>query len=346
VRSVGDGDHGKYPASKSRVNARSAFAIAWLFSLFFFVSSCKPGNAPSSANAQVTPVDPNQARLPVPSDLPPRREKIWTDFDGAQALAEARVLTDFGVRPSGTDANKQVRQHLVDRLAKLGWQTTEQRFTQHSSDRKDIEFCNITARFGRFPASPKRIVIGAHFDTAQMQEFRDVGASDGAANTAVLIEIARVLAFDPQLAGHIELLFLDGNAPFQELNLNDGLFGSRFYIQMLRINQHAGDIYAAILLGNVGSANLNFAPNSEPKLASTLKTAAGVLGMKLEAANRSLLADHVPFAQAGIPSITLLDAESPFLHTADDTVERLNADSLAKTGNLILYFVAATTTVQ
>jgi glutaminyl-peptide cyclotransferase len=346
VRSVGVGGHGNRRASRDRIDGRSAFGIAWLFSLFFFVSSCKPGNTPPSANSQVTPVDPNQTQLPVPTDLPPRREKIWTDFDGAQALAEARTLTDFGIRPSGTDANKQVRQHLIDRLAKLGWQTTEQRFTQHASDGKDIEFCNIIARFTRFPASPKRVLIGAHFDTPRMQEFRDVGASDGAANTAILIELARVLAFDPQLAGHIELLFLDGDAPMQELDLNDGLFGSRFYIQMLGINQHAGDISAAILLGNVGSANLNFAPNSDPKLANALKTAAGALGVKLEPANRSLLADHVPFAQAAIPSIILLDADSPFLNTADDTVERLGADSLAKTGNLILYFVATTTTVQ
>ncbi len=345
MRSAGAGGRGNYCAPTERTNARSAFGMIWLFSLFFFVSSCKPGNTPNSANSQRTPIDPNQARHSVPGDLPPRREKIWTDFDGGQALAEARALADFGIRPSGTDANKQVRQHLVDRLAKLGWQTTEQRFTEHASERKDIEYCNLIARFTQVPASPKRILIGAHFDTPEMREYRDVGASNGAANTAILVELARVLAFDPQLAGHIELLFLDGDAPFQELNLNDGLFGSRFYIQMLRINQHAGDINAAIFLGNVGSANLNFAPNSDSKLASALKTAAGVLGVKLEPANRSLLADHVPFAQAGIPSISLLDAESPFLHTADDTTERLDADSLAKTGSLILYF-ATTTTLQ
>ena len=87
-------------------------------------------------------------------------------------------------------------------------------------------------------------------------------------------------------------------------------------------------------------------PNSDPNLAGTLKNAATVLGIKLEPANRSLLADHVPFAQAGIPSIALLDAESPFLHTADDTADRLDADSLAKTGNLILYFVASEATIQ
>jgi len=57
-----------------------------------------------------------------------------------------------------------------------------------------------------------------------------------------------------------------------------------------------------------------------------------------------LLADQTPFLQAGIPSVALLEADSPILNTADDTAQRLNIDSLAKTGKMILYFVAATTT--
>jgi Zn-dependent M28 family amino/carboxypeptidase len=225
-------------------------------------------------------------------------------------------------------------------LTSLGWQTTEQRLTEHAPDGRQIEFCSLSARFSRYPASPKRILIGAHFDTPPTQEFRDPGASDGAANTAVLVEIGRTLALDPQLAANVELLFLDGDAPFQELNLNDGLFGSRFYAQMLRNDQHGGDILAAIFLDNVGGANLNFVPNSDSNLANGLRKAATVLGIRLDPTNRALLADHVPFAQAGVPSITLLDADSPFLHTADDTADRLDKDSLAKTGELILCFTA------
>jgi hypothetical protein len=54
----------------------------------------------------------------------------------------------------------------------------------------------------------------------------------------------------------------------------------------------------------------------------------------------------MPFLQAGIPSVALLDANSPVLNTADDTTERLNIDSLAKTGKTVLYFVATTPTSQ
>jgi glutaminyl-peptide cyclotransferase len=340
VRRVRVVEEVEFRASKKEPDVRIALGAIWFISQLLVVSSPGAGGALPPATPQKPPSELNQTNTPPSDGTATPLEKIWANFDGHQALAEAKALADFGPRPSGSDANKLVRQHLVERLNNLGWQTSEQSLTEHAPDGREIEFCNLIARFSRAPASPQRILIGAHFDTPPSQEFRDPGASDGGANTAVLLELARTLAFDPPLAGDIELLFLDGDAPFRELNLSDGLFGSRFYTQMLRINQHAGDIRAAILLDNIGGSTLNYLPNSDPALVAALRKAATVLGVKLEPANRSLLADHVPFAQAGIPSIALRDADSPFLNTADDTPDRLDTDSLTKTGNLILYFAA------
>jgi glutaminyl-peptide cyclotransferase len=274
------------------------------------------------------------------------RERIWNDFNGNKALAEAKALVAFGPRPSGSEANIQVRAHLVERLNQLGWQTAEQRFTDHSPDGKPIEFCNLIARFSESPFSSKRVLIGAHFDTMPTQEFKAIGATDGAANCAILVELASVLASHPALASQVELLFLDGDAPFRELNLSDGLFGSRFYVQMLRIREHTDDVRAAILLRNTGDGALNYAPNGDGAVIEQLKTAAHVAGFNLEPDNRLLLGDQMPFLQAGIPSVALLDADSPVLNTADDTIERLNVDSLAKTGKTVLYFLATTATSQ
>jgi Peptidase family M28 len=318
-------------ASKRKPTGWSAVGVVWFLGLFFIVSNCKSSDTATPAESPKPQVDANYPNGPVPIETSPRRENIWADFNGRQALAEA---------------NRQARQHLIDRLTSLGWQTSDQRLSEQAPDGRQFEFCNLIARFSGSPMSAKRFLIGAHFDTPPTQEFRDPGASDGAANTAVLIELAGTLASDPKLAGDVELLFLDGQAPFRELNLNDGLFGSRFYTQMLRINQRAGDIRAAILLDNIGGGALNYLPNSDPTLIGALKKAAAVLGIKLDPANRSLLADHVPFAQAGIPSIALLNADSPFLYTADDTADRLDVDSLAKTGNLILYFIANETAIR
>jgi glutaminyl-peptide cyclotransferase len=339
VIDVGEDEEGRFQTVGRKPGIGSTFGTLWLLSLFFMVPSCKPGDT-AAPTGSPPHAEANQLRASTPSGTPGRSEKIWTDFDGSRVLAEAKTISDFGPRPSGSDASKKVRQHLTDLLKSLGWQTTEQRLTEQAPDGREVEFCNLIARFSNSPASPQRIIIGAHFDTSASQEYRDAGASDGAANTAVLIELARTLAQDPQLAGNVELLFLDGSAPFREVTLNDGLFGSRFYTQMLRINQHIGDIRAAILLNNVGGATLNYLPNSDPNLVGTLKNAATALGIKLESANRSLLADHIPFAQAGIRSVTLLDVNSPFLNTADDTADRLDGGSLTKTGSLILYFAA------
>jgi len=80
--------------------------------------------------------------MPIRKTLPPKRNTVGSGenldhFDGRLALAEAKVLTGFGPRPSGSDANKQVRQHLVERLTSFGWQTSEQRLTeQHRTGAK------------------------------------------------------------------------------------------------------------------------------------------------------------------------------------------------------------------
>ena len=308
------------------------------------LSDCKRPEMTASNSAENRGSDLILIQNPIKTS--PHREKIWNDFDGNKALAEANALATYGPRPSGSEANTRVRSHLLERLNQLGWQTTEQRFTDHSPEGKQIEFCNLIARFPGSSVSSKRILVGAHFDTMPTQEFNAIGATDGAANSAILIELARILASDPALAGQSELLFLDGDAPFRALNLSDGLFGSRFYVQMLRLHERAEDIRAAILLRNTGSGLLNFAPNGDPTVIERLKIAAHIAGFVLQPANRLFLADQMPFLQAGIPTVALLEADSLILNTADDTPERLNIDSLAKTGKMILYFVATAATPQ
>jgi glutaminyl-peptide cyclotransferase len=322
----------------STTTRRTRTAIAFWLVLFaaFGTTGCKPKAAESEEvsrkNSQSTP-------------LPPRREKLWLDIDGNRALTEAHTLARFGPRQSGSDANAQTQKHLTDTLVELGWEPVAQAFTDNAPDGRRIQFSNIIARYSHFPKATKRFIIAAHFDTLATNEFPAIGASDGAANTAVLIELARVLALDPQVAGQVELLFLDGSAPFRQTTISDGLFGSRFYTQMVGINQQTGDIRAAIILQNVGTdgARLMFSQNSDPKLAAQMGNAAKLLGYRLDPSNRPFLADHVPFQQAGVPAMAFLDANSQLLNTADDTSERLNPTALAKLGSLITCFLAQST---
>lgn len=311
------------------------FAVA-----IWFLCSCekKPENEGSnqSPEAKQTP------------SVPPRQNAIWKEFNGERAFDTAKTILRFGQRISGTEPLNQLRPYITGELKRSGWQAEEQRFSEQTQVGRQVEFCSLVAHSVRLPVITPRLVVAAHIDSLDLGIANDPGASDGAANTAVLIEIARILAADPRLAAHIELLFLDGHMPFRQIGPNDGLFGSRFYTQTLRINQHTKDVRAAISLENLGERNttLAYPPNSDSGLIAQCRSAAEALGLKLEPETRPLLLDHVPFQEAGIPAIALLDADSPILNTADDTGDHLEAEALAKAGYLVLYILSKQITDQ
>jgi glutaminyl-peptide cyclotransferase len=312
----------------------------------YFLCSCQKKSETEESNQSPTAGQTPQASATPP--LPPRRNAIWKDFNGERALDTAKSILRFGQRISGTEPLNQLRSYISEELKRSGWQAEEQRFTEQTPSGRQIEFCSLVAHSGRLPVITPRLIVVAHLDTIDLGIASDLGATDGAANTAILIEIARTLAIDPRLAAHIELLFLDGHMPFRQIGPQDGLFGSRFYTQALRINQHTMDVHAAISLENLGerTATLAYPPNSDSGLIEQFRTAAEELGVKLEAGTRPLLLDHVPFREAGIPAIALFDANSPILNTADDTGDHLGSEALAKAGYLVLYILSKQITDQ
>lgn len=323
-----------------------AQAFALLTVIIALLCSCE-----KKSETEESKSSPGAGQTPPPAPtppLPPRRNAIWKDFNGERALDTAKTILRFGQRISGTEPLAQLRPYIIGELTRSGWQAEEQRFTEQTPAGRQIEFCSLVARSGRLPVNTPRLIVVAHFDTLDLGIASDLGATDGAANTAILIEIARALAIDPRLASHIELLFLDGHMPFRQISPHDGLFGSRFYTQALRINQRTKDVRAAISLENLGERNtiLAYPPNSDSGLVEQFRTGAEALGVKLEAGSRPLLLDHVPFQEAGIPAIALFDANSPILNTADDTGDHLASEALAKAGYLVLYILSKEITDQ
>ncbi len=273
----------------------------------------------------------------------PIQEKIWTKFDPDRTLAIAKRITDLGPRPSGTEANRSARNLISAEVSQWGWEIREQRFSERSPENKIVDFCNLVAHFSKGPIAEKRLLVGTHFDSLRTQIYLDRGATASAAATAILIELARVLAVDPVLASQVELVFFDGAYPFRQVTSIDGFFGSRFYAEMLSVNRSVDQISAAVILENVGSGDfaLNVTRGSDPGLVSKFQKAASSLDLSLKTAGRWIITNQDPFVEKGVPAITLLDADSPILNTADDVAERLSADSLAKAGTLIVYFISS-----
>lgn len=300
------------------------------------VVSCKPvslGSGEPSANQSVaTPTPP----------LPPRRQAIWKDFDSERSLAAAQAILGFGNRIAGSEALDKVRGYLKSNLVTAGWEVTEQPFTEQAPGGQEIRFSSLIGRYQQVPLAKPFYLVAAHFDSLNLGFAVDPGATDGAANTAVLLEIAHALSLDPRLAAHIELLFLDGHMPFHQITPNDGLFGSRFYTQLLQFNRNPDAASAAVVLEHLGGSGLplGYAPNSDAGLIEQFRGAAQSLNINLETGKRPLLLDHVPFQNTGTPAIALLDLDASYLNTADDDATRLNRDALGQAGELVLYFLS------
>jgi Zn-dependent M28 family amino/carboxypeptidase len=46
----------------------------------------------------------------------------------------------------------------------------------------------------------------------------------------------------------------------------------------------------------------------------------------------SIIDDHAPFLQAGIPAVDIIDFDYPYWHTTSDTIDKISADSLEAVG--------------
>jgi Zn-dependent M28 family amino/carboxypeptidase len=160
----------------------------------------------------------------------------------------------------------------------------------------------------------------------------------------VLLELARVLALRPDLAGKLELIFFDGEEAYEALTDTDGLFGSRYFAQQLVTEGKAKQFRGGLLFDMVGDKALTITlpPDSPPELAAGIFASADALKVRTHFTyfESDITDDHTPLNEIGIPVIDLIDFDYPPWHTPDDTVDKLSAESLRITGAVATHFLA------
>ena len=304
-----------------------------------------PPTAPATESAapQVASRAPQGAK-----PLPPGPAEIWKEFSGEKAFEEVKKQVAVGPRPAGSPELEKARVLIEEGLRRAGWESERQVFTDETP-RGRIQFSNIIGRFpggGKSPAptDTQRAIVCSHYDTKRFTMIPFVGASDGASSTGALLELARVLALDPALAVQVELVFFDGEEAVMQFTAQDGLYGSRHYAQQLQSSGRARQFQCAILWDMIGDADfgITLSPDSPPKLASDVLASAEALDLRssFRYHNVNIYDDHVPLQSiARIPAIDLIDFDYPAWHTADDKLDRLDPDSLRKTGAVTLHFL-------
>jgi glutaminyl-peptide cyclotransferase len=257
-------------------------------------------------------------------------------FDSNRAWEHLRQLVALGPRPAGSQAIEQSRRYIKDQLAAVGVAVAEQAW----DDQTPIGPVHMINLVATIPGARKdRLVIAGHYDTKRFREFRFVGANDGGSSAAFLIELGRVLK-SRRNPLTIELLFLDGEEAVLEWQGNDHTYGSRHYVEAARRDGTLASLKALVLVDMIGDRDLRFLRdlNSTPWLVDTIWAAAD--RQKLSAYFRpdrdQIEDDHLPFVQAGIPSVDIIDLEYPAWHTAGDTLDAVSARSLQVVGDVLV----------
>src|SRR5260370_30495936 len=120
----------------------------------------------------------------------------------------------------------KVRTHLKSELLSNGWEATEQNFTEQAAGGQEMRFASLIAHYARVPLPKPFYLVAAHFDSLNLGLAVAPGATDGAAHTAGLLEIAHTLSLAPRLACHLQPLFPDGHMPFHQITPNPGFLHS------------------------------------------------------------------------------------------------------------------------
>ena len=161
-------------------------------------------------------------------------------------------------------------------------------------------------------ARKDRLVVAGHYDTKRFDDIRFVGANDGGSSAALLIELARVLKARKN-ALTVELLFLDGEEAVVQWQGDDRTYGSRHYVETARKDGSLRSLRAMILVDMVADRDLRIRRdlNSTPWLTDIIWDAARreKLGAYFVAETTQIEDDHLPFIQAGVPAVDLIDLD-------------------------------------
>ncbi len=306
-----------------------------LFALLF----CGAPGCKRQSGADTTTQTPSGSTAPVPAE-------IWRVFSGDKAFAHVKAQCDIGPRPSGSAELEKARELIAAELQRNGWQVDRQTFID-TTPRGKVTFVNLVARFGGSDKTQQYIVC-SHYDTKVFDTIRFVGASDGASSTGALMELSRVLALDPALAKRVELVFFDGEeavVQYSQSNgvLTDGLYGSRYYAKNLASTGRAKQFRGGILWDMIGNKALNItlSPDSPSALMQGILASADQLHSRsaFSVYDRTILDDHSPLNEAGIPVLDLIGFDYPYWHTADDTLDKLSPESLQTVGAVTLHWL-------
>lgn len=256
-------------------------------------------------------------------------------FNAQSAYQAIITQLSFGPRFPGSPGHQKQIEWIKNQLSESGWEVELQHFIY-----KNTQLTNVIAKTGD---SNRPILIGTHFDTRRFAD-RDpdlqkrneavLGANDGASGVAVLLEIAKNIKENDKNNAYW-LVFFDGEDQ-GDIDGWDWIQGSIFFASTLKTIPKA-----VIIIDMIGDADLAIYQEgfSHSELQEQIWQIAFHLGYGenfIPKIKYSIIDDHKPFVDLGIPSILLIDLDYSHWHTVNDTVDKISPKSLKQIGLLLM----------
>jgi glutaminyl-peptide cyclotransferase len=310
-------------------DSKRAFALALLLLIGFL------------ATGSLTPLaqtKPSPAKPKTPAPAPAEKS---ADFDAARAYEHVKRMVAMGPRPSGSEAIKKTQDYIEAELKGYGLKITEDNFTA-STPNGPVIMKNIMAVLPG--EKPEIVLITGHYDTKQQPGF--VGANDGGSSAAAVLEMARVLSKTrPEYT--LWFVLFDGEEAVVDWSAMDGMdntYGSRHVVLRLQAEGTISRVRAMILVDMIGDKELNISQEagSSPWLNEIVWQTARKIGYGKHFINReqSISDDHVPFREAGIPVIDIIDfeygEENSYWHTNADALDKISGESMKVVGDTVI----------
>ncbi|MBX3711373.1 MAG: M28 family peptidase [Lysobacter sp.] len=232
---------------------------------------------------------------------------------------------------ASAEDNAGRRAHLRERLASTGMAVDVQTFAYG-----EITGENLIAEVSGDPAQPM-LLIGAHSDRVSAGR----GATDNASGSAVALALAERFRAQPLQGHRVQVAFWD----LEE----EGLRGAAAYIAQQR---EKPALYVNFDVFGWGDSLWMMTPDDAHPLVASSRDAAQAQGLQITAGTRYPPSDHLAFLKAGWPAVSysmIGAAEIPdilavfggkpptsmpkvmqVIHSADDTVEHVDADAVVK----------------
>jgi len=296
--------------------------------------------------------DPQRPRGVAASDAPRPIEGVTVpDFDGGRAFSHIETQVGFGPRVAGMSGHAAQLEWMTALLREHADTLIEQPFTHTTARGAQLRMTNLFARFR--PEASQRVLLVAHWDTRSIADMepdsarRDepiLGANDGASGTALLLHLAELLGANEPPVG-VDILLVDGEdyAP-GEMYLGAKRFAAAPPVTGYRPRY-------GVLVDMIADADPvypveAYSAQYAPDVIRRVYALAHEIGYGPQfplVQGGSILDDHIPLNEAGIPTIDIIDFQygpgNQIWHTHGDDMSAVSVRGLEAVGTVLTELV-------